>query len=776
MKDRSDSPIRGATDAWTRLYLPVVCAGILLAAGLLVHYRALAAPFLFDDFVYFVDDARIRTLAWPWAFLRGSTRPVLFLSLALNHAAGGLDPFGYHLANVLIVAASGLVLFGIVRRTLARLGPAADRGAGETTPAVEPGRAHARVGIALAFVCALLWIAHPIQTNVTAYVWQRSEALMGLFYLLTLYSFIRGAEGGSRTWFATAVLFCMLGMGAKEVMVTAPLAVLLYDRAFVGGSFRAAVRQRWSVHAGLAATWGLLGALLAGHAASFHVNPGLGFRSNLISPLAYAATMPGVLAHYLRLAIWPEGLCFDTNWPLAETPADILVPLLLIGPALAGTLYGLWRNRAWAYPAVWFFLVLAPTSSIMPMPRAVWEYRLHLPLAGVLVLVVSIVVFAAWRLAGGFGASPGGRRRAGRWALGVLVGVAVVFGALMHARCGDFQSAERLWRDTFGKRPDNLRAFTQLWEALENNGRIDEAGRTYAALVRRDPDRLDARLLLGRVAIEHEAWEEGRRHLLHALSVAPDFFLAHYYLGRIAEAEERFDEALDRYRAAVRLRPLFAKGRTAIGGVFEKRGQFAQALDAYDEAVRLWPGWWEAQTCRGRALMRLDRPREALAAFLRAVEAEPRQAVCHAGVGEALLALSDFAGARAAFGWALRMDPDNAGWHHDLGRVFLAEGRPRLAASAFRAALARDPDLAAAHTRLGVLRAEEGRLDAAVRHFEQALRTDPNPGRAHFNLALTYERQGKRDAAIEHYEAAAALLPDDARVRARLEALRAMEE
>jgi hypothetical protein len=97
----------------------------------------------------------------------------------------------------------------------------------------------------VAFSAALLWALHPLQTESVTYIVQRAESLMGLFYLLTLYCFIRGAaEEGSR-WYIPCVGACLLGMATKEVMVSAPLVVLLYDRTFVAGSFREASTRPW---------------------------------------------------------------------------------------------------------------------------------------------------------------------------------------------------------------------------------------------------------------------------------------------------------------------------------------------------------------------------------------------------------------------------------------------------------------------------------------------------------------------------------------------------
>ncbi len=164
--------------------------------------------------------------------------------------------WGYHAFNLAIHLAAALTLFGVIRRTL-----------------LSPGmRDHfGQAAIPLAFAVALLWVVHPLQTESVTYIVQRVESLMGLFYLLTLYCAIRAwdaSEASSRLWVFAAIVACALGMGSKEVMVSAPLIVVLWDAMFAtspGASGRgpwASFRRRWPLYAGLASTWLILALLV----------------------------------------------------------------------------------------------------------------------------------------------------------------------------------------------------------------------------------------------------------------------------------------------------------------------------------------------------------------------------------------------------------------------------------------------------------------------------------------------------------------------------------
>ena len=169
--------------------------------------------------------------------------------------------WGYHVVNLAIHILGALVLYGVVRRTLL---------------CASLRQRYGDEARWLALAVALIWVVHPLQTESVTYLIQRTESLMGLFFLLTLYCVIRGStSSGRRGWYAAAVVCCALGMGSKEVMVVAPLTVLLYDRAFLSGSFREALRARAALYAGLFGCWLVLVGLVASTSHSLTAGFGL---------------------------------------------------------------------------------------------------------------------------------------------------------------------------------------------------------------------------------------------------------------------------------------------------------------------------------------------------------------------------------------------------------------------------------------------------------------------------------------------------------------------
>ena len=232
--------------------------------------------------------------------------------------------WGYHAVNVAVHLAAALALYGIIRRTLS-----------ETWLKARYGDS-AR-GIAL--VASLVWLVHPLQTQSVTYIFQRQEALMGLF-LLTIYCFIRGVLGKSKSqnlkskiskskiqnrtvplaWYAASVLCCLLGIGSKEVAVMAPAVVLWYDRAWFRRRWRSLWRRHGAYYAVFAAIFLAALAYIAAQR-SWYAGGGVAVFDR-ISPREYALSQPGVIAHYLRLAFWPVGQCLDYGWPVARTAGE----------------------------------------------------------------------------------------------------------------------------------------------------------------------------------------------------------------------------------------------------------------------------------------------------------------------------------------------------------------------------------------------------------------------------------------------------------------------
>ena len=664
--------------SWTRSrWSALLAAGLIVLAGLAAYANSFSGPLLYDDAASIVDNPSIRRLQSLGRVLspprNGETvsgRPVLNLSLAINYALGGKNTRGYHATNLVIHILNALLLLGILRRTL-------------LLPALRDRFGNAALG--LAWAIALLWVVHPLQTEAVTYIVQRAESLASLFYLLTLYAVIRGTQSKRAVfWYVVAVLACLLGMGTKEIVVTAPLMVLLYDRTFVGGSFREALRRRWGLYVGLAASWALLASLVWSTEL-------LARREEIGVPDAwsYARSQPGVILYYLRLSLWPQPLCFNYDWPVAKTVARILPAMLVVGLLGAATIWGLVRRSAAGYVGAWFFLILAPTSSIIPLKQLAFEHRMYLPLAGVAALVVASVCLAGRRLVGRGWMTARVGLAAG---MGLVVSAATVLGFLSVRRNGLYQSASSIWRDTVVKVPYNPIARNNLGFALADAGRPQEALEYYQEAIR----------------------------------LKPDYAIAYNNLGNALLTLGRLPEALDEFQKAFRINPDDALIHNSLGFVLANTGHTAEAIEHYRAAIRLNPDYAIVYSNLGLALANAGRLSEAVEQYRQAIRLNPQDVPAYNNFGNALWALDRLPEAIEYYEHALRIKPDYIEARNNLGNAMARSGRLQEAIEQLQQAVRLKPDLADTQYNLTLTLTQAGRFREAIEHGREVVRLTPN--------------------------------------------------
>jgi tetratricopeptide (TPR) repeat protein len=597
------------------VWLAGLALALVTAAAYVTSFRG---AMVFDDLYAIVANPTIRDPGRPDRALfsagaEGGTiggRPVVNLTLAANHAISGTDPWSYHAVNLLIHVLAGLTLFGLVRRTLGRMDGAVGRGLSPTSPKLS-GVKPDLPALPLALAVAALWALHPLQTESVTYLVQRTESLMGLCYLLTLYCFVRGVDSPRpRRWYAAAWLACLAGMGSKEVMASAPLVVLLYDRTFLAGSWREAWQRRKGIHGALMGTWLLL-ALLVLSAENRGGSAGFG---TSVTGLNYALTQCQAIVHYLRLSLWPHPLVFDYGTPLVRDPATVAPQAALLLLLLGATGWALRRKPALGFLGAWFFLILAPSSSVVPVAtQTMAEHRMYLPLAAVLTLVVL-----------------GAHAAAGRRALFALLALAAVAGALTARRNLAYHSELVLWADTVARRPENPRARTNLGIALTEAGRLPEAIAQFGESLRLRPDEAATHLNLCHALTRLDRAAEAVPHGEAAVRLEPGSADARINLAQALARLGRTDEAVTHYEEALRLQPgapdvpaPLAAVLLELGNRAASREDFAAAIARYRRALDLAPDHLRARNNLANALLLTGQVDEAISHYQEVLRRNP---------------------------------------------------------------------------------------------------------------------------------------------------------
>ena len=674
-------------DVWWR-------AGVIVLTTFLAYASSLSGPFIFDDLVSIVENPQIRELdlssvLFPRRELPTAGRPLVNVSFAVNYALGGLEPRGYHLVNLTFHVLSGLLVLGIVRRTLQlprvkdffRLKPEATGHFG--------------------FAAALLWTLHPLNTEAVNYLTQRTELMMAFFYLMTLYASIRTAPrlrsgqatSSGRGWKPIAVVSCFAGMACKESMVTAPLVVVLYDMVFVFESPKKAIAERWRFYLALCTSWILLAGLLW----SGPRVRSAGFSAG-VSPWTYLLNQTVMISRYLQLALWPRALVVNYGWPVPLTLVDVWPYALLVVALLALTAVALLRRPMWGFWAAWFFVTLAPTSSIVPIATEVGaERRMYLPLIAVVVLAVVASSYIK-RLTSPAGAA-------------VLAVVAVLYSMGIVARTREYASPVLLARSTVDRYPtsvahhvlgvallvagDREAAMSELRQAipgaprahytlgveLVKEGRTGEAIDQFQAFLREQPnlvEAISARQLLGRALAQQQRWSEAIEQERLVLTMNPSEAQrldTHALLAEAFAGAGNFQEAIAHCLEYLRGRPEDGRVLTRLGIALIATGRLEEAIAAFRRAAAAAPTDADAQLNLASALHDHKDYQEGVVYAQRALALRPDSAQAHHLLGRLLALLGRFDEARPHLDRAVQIDPANADAREDLGKLKAAVGR-----------------------------------------------------------------------------------------------------
>ena len=569
-------------------------AGVGLAT-LLLYLPALRNGFLWDDQFNFILNQNYRGLGWAqlrWMFTTshlGAYQPAAWLTYALDYKFWGMDPFGYHLTNILIHAANALLFYFLSLRLLAP---------GQAMPEDRFGAAGA----------ALLFAAHPLEVEPVAWVSARGHILCAFFFLLTLLCWLKAASPRRRFWSRLAFASCVLALLSKAMAITLPAVLVIlnvYPLRKLPGDPR-----RWFSRR-LRGVWRELLPFFAAALASALIEIMARHRDRTIlslsrlGPARRLAQSLFALGFYLEKTLVPTRLCPDF---LLEPSSSSPIPFIIGGALLAaGLLAALRRNRAALALIAYYVITLLPVLSLVKVGHETVASRYaYLPCLG-------------WALLAGAGlrslARP--RRSGGRGAKAFLPAFAcaaaalVAFSWLSRRQIGVWHDSVALWRQVLKLDPLHPFARANLATGLLEESRVGEA-----ALMLREQERL--------FPADKESGEKAKQIISRAWgSSRPDPAKLYNDAGADLVQAGELEKAVWCFNKALKLAPALARTRNNLGLALYRLGRTEEAIAQYEECLRLAPSSYEARTNLGIALARLGRLDEAIVRFQGALRLKP---------------------------------------------------------------------------------------------------------------------------------------------------------
>src|SRR2546426_1383983 len=695
---------------------------ILLSVGVIAYWNSFDGPFVFDDMDTIETNSEVqfgaaltRVPAALWA------RTLLFITFAANHAINGQNVWGYHLVNLLLHVLNGALIYVIAKHIFST--------------------AFRRdLSNSFATLAAIFFLVHPVQTESVTYVSSRSELLSTLFYMLALLLFVRRRPEKIDFRFALVIAAILaIAISAKETAISIPAALLVYDFVFLSGGEIRRLRSRWSFHAPF---------VLGGLAVAFHLalfgslRNSIGSNVSRLTPYSYFLTELRVIVRYLRLLVLPAGLNLSYDFRRSDRflePSVVFSALwLLVLLSLAWRLRQ--RNPVLAFSILCFFVTLAPTSSIMPIPDVIFEHRLYLPMAGICLSFPLLVEYAQSFL---------NARLRLRWSaltIGSALVIALMLGTILRNEV--WRDEMRLWSDVIGKSPRIARGYVGLAGAYYKRGDYEKAIEiSKQGLSSAKDGALTFYGNIGQFYLEHGRYDEAIEALANALEktntpaekAGAYYNIAAAYLAQSSSLTPN-DSRVDASQLQERKEALLAQAEETL----------LKSLESDRSHLQAWDSYINVSVERGR--------QESLRAQLRErAQENPRNALY--GLGKLAFQEGNYSEAVRYFQQAAKFFENQKVFYFNYAYALEETGDVEGAIAEYTRALQADPLFMQARYNLGQLYLGKGLDQRAIEHFSQILRFDANNMLVHLQLARIYIRSGQMAAARNHLNAVLSVSP-----------------
>ena len=680
---------------------------LIIILGLLAYSNSFKASFQFDDRPFIIENPLVKKLDY---YIHPSTaqhyqgkpqahyevyrsRFVGFFTLALNYRLNGLNVTGYHVVNFLVHIINAVLVYCLVLLSF-------------KTPFLNRLKLrHSAAGIA--FFTSAIFVCHPIQTQAVTYIWQRVTSLAAMFYLLSLLAYIKwrlfSHEDQNRSLaqltdtssrqniqstqppgksfglirsilYALSILFAVLAMKTKEIAITLPIIITLYEIIF----FKGGIKKRLIYLGPILITLIIIPATLIQFdkpIGELIGDIGEATREQTdISRIDYLYTQSTVIMTYIRLLFFPVNQNLDYDYPIISSiNAEVVLSssVILFIFIITAYLYVKFRGKAplirlVVFCILWFFITLSVESSLIPIIDVIFEHRVYLPSIGVFLLIVVLLFAVTEKLKD---------RIRYIEAVKYTVFVLVIFSlaGATYARNNVWKNEIGLWQDVAQKSPRKERVHRNLGIAYRSQGLIDKAIEQYKIALELAPNNAELRSNLGYSLYSKGAIDEAIEQYRLALKIAPNKYKIHFNAGIAYEEKQQFDKAITHYYYAVKLKPDFAEGYAGLGKVYLDKGMIDKALAQYRYAVKLKPDFWAAHYILGNIYAHEGKPNNAIAHFEIAVALNPDLPDLHYNLGLAYKTTGSFNKAVEQFKTVASMKPDAAA-HYYLGQIYFEKG------------------------------------------------------------------------------------------------------
>jgi len=537
---------------------------LIIFIGLVIYSNSFRGEFVSDDAHQIWNNAAIRNFRNIEDIWRAfNTRFIAGLSFAINYEISKLETWSYHVFNTIIHIINSILVYFLVRQIFS-----------------SPYFRNKAIGFdirSFAFFSSLIFLCHPVQTQAVAYISQRFMSLASMFYLLTLVFYVQARLSGKLIYRFSAFVFMILGAFTKEMIITVPLMLSLFEIFFLnftGEKIKDKIKKLAPfflvfiilplifLQDSSQSVWGLKGQIIS---RTFNWN--------------YFFTEINVLRTYLRLMFLPVNLNHDYSYPIAQGFWNIptVFSSVLLVSLFASAIFLYKRNRLFSFCVLWFFIATSVEVCVVSFVNkgVIYEHWIYLAMAAFSILIGQVIYQVC-------------KDKKARIAVFLLV--LAILSVMTYQRNKVWQTHIGFWQDVLKKSPYSAGAYNNLGSAYFSQNNIQEAKRYLAVSILLDPTDLFAYNNLGLIELAQGSIDEAMKYFYLALEMDAGFGVTYNNLGVALLRKGDADQAKESFLRALELNPLLLEPRYNLIEIYSTQGNIAQAIELSEECLRIDPG------------------------------------------------------------------------------------------------------------------------------------------------------------------------------------------
>jgi len=710
---------------------------LIIVVGLLIYANTFNAPFLFDDKPNILQNPFIRVTHIDIDDLkdvlqsRSAHRPFANLTFALNYYFHQYDQTGYHIVNLAIHLISAFLVFLITRQTLSLL-------------------RFEKTWIAIPV--ALLWLVNPVHTQSVTYIVQRMNSMAAMFYMLAMACYIQGrliqcrGTGTTRRQtllFTGAVLAGLFGILSKEITVTLPVMLFLYEWYFFQNLDRNWFRKQtiWIIM--LAAAFFILAMIYLkgdplGEITSKYAKKHFTVAQRLL-------TEPGVVLYYLSLLFFPSPDRLRIVYQIFPS-TSLFSPFatLLSFAGLAGLIGAVFllrhRHRLTSFAIAWFLVTLSLESSIIPLALA-FEHRAYLP------SVFPFIALGSYLFS----------HTTVQKAMTVICAGILLCGIWTWQRNIVWTDQVVFWTDAAMKAPKDARTYNNLgrayWEKGELEIALDKFRDSLKNNFRWSPAQDDAfakaHSNIGLTLVDLKRPTEAIPYLKQAIGLNPTIEDAHFKLGVAFEILGEIKKAESSYAQVLKLNSFNEKAHNNIGLIKMNHGQVDDAITHFKRALAIDPYFENSYNNMGVACYKNGQAERALSYFRKALALNPDYSNASDNLDRATRAMKQYGQTIALLRQDCEKYPDDLKATGKLAAVCLQAGMEKRAVDLYEKILSNDAGCEECLDTLARIYWAAGRYDRAALKLAQQAQYYPDTPNIFYGLACAYAKSNQKEKAVE---------------------------